>query len=315
MDLSWHNSADPDLLAALASVGAPMPMQQHPTYGRVLAALGRSVRVGVWRDAGAPVALAQVVARPGLALISRGPLWVGAMRGAAELLRSAATLRGVTISTPEQSVRGPGLIPLMTARHEAVWHLPGDAARLRAGLGPKWRNKLTRAERTGGALTIRVRATARADWLYAAEGAQRRARRYRALPPAFAAAWQAVAPGDVRLYAAWLNGEPVAGILILAHRPWASYHLAWSGATGRRLNAHRLLLWRAALDLQDDGYAALALGDVNTEDAPGLASFKIGTGAEVRPLGETMLVLPRITPRRSGSPVPSPRIPHPADGT
>lgn len=145
---------------------------------------------------------------------------------------------------------------------------------------------------------VRVSAKADAGWLYAAEGAQRLARRYRALPPGFAEVWRTAAPGSFLLYEARKGGQPVAGTLILRHWPWASYHLSWSGAEGRRHNAHRLLLWRAACDLQDDGFAALDLGDVNSGAAPGLADFKAGTGAEIRALGPTLLVLPRLTRRR-----------------
>ncbi len=314
MSLSWHNHTDPDLLRTFAEGGASMPMQQHPTYGSVLRRLGRSVRIALWRDAGAPIATAQVVSRPGLALLSRGPLWNGSPHAdAAQILRSAASLRGLTIATPERSLKGRGLIPLLTARHEAIWYLPGNAPALRAALEPKWRNKLTRAERMAKALTIRASSTADAAWLYAVEGAQRRLRSYTSLPHAFAELWRGVDPKAFRLYEARADGHPVAGIIILMHRPWASYHIAWSGDEGRRLNANRLLLWRAACDLQDDGYTALCLGDVNTEDAPGLASFKIGTGAEIRPLGDTLLVLP-ATRRRFRSLAPSSRIPRPTGG-
>jgi lipid II:glycine glycyltransferase (peptidoglycan interpeptide bridge formation enzyme) len=81
-------------------------------------------------------------------------------------------------------------------------------------------------------------------------------------------------------------------MLFLLHSPWASYHIGWSGAEGRRTNAHALLLWQAMLRLREEGFTTLDLGDVNTEDAPGLARFKIGTGALVAPLGATVLVPP-----------------------
>lgn len=296
MEFLCHDRPDPDLLSALAAAGVPMPMQQHPTYGAVLRRLGRDVRHGVWREAGAPIGTTLIARRCGLTLSSRGPLWLSPP-DVAGCLRDIAG-GALTIVTPERDVAGPGLIRLMTPRYQAIWHLGGDAKGLRAGLRANWRNKLTKAETMAGALDIRVSATADPSWLYNAEGAQRRARRYRALPPGFAEAWRAVAPGSVQLYEARKDGEPVAGILILRHRPWASYHIAWSGEEGRRHNAHRLLLWRAACDLQDDGFAALDLGDVNSEDAPGLADFKAGTGAEIRPLGHTLLVLPRLIRRR-----------------
>lgn len=294
MNLRWNDRLDPDLPAALAAAGAPMPMQQHPTYGAVLRRLGRGVCHAVWHRAGAPVGQALVARGRGLSLLSRGPLWLEPPLATAGCLRDIA--RAVTIATPEDAVAGPGLIPILAPRMQAVWHLPGDAARLRAGFRANWRNKLVRAE--AGGLDIRVSAAADARWLYAAEAAQRRKRGYRALPPAFVEVWRAATPGSVLLYEARKGDVPVAGILILRHWPWASYHIAWSGPEGRRCNAHRLLLWRAACDLQDDGFAALDLGHVDKKAAPGLADFKAGTGAEIRPLGPTLLVLPRLIRRR-----------------
>ncbi|MGL4280266.1 MAG: GNAT family N-acetyltransferase [Albidovulum sp.] len=296
MELFWQNHADPDMLVAFAATGVPMPMQQHPTYGAVLRRFGREVRYGHWREAGAPAGLALIARRPGLSLVSRGPLWLHP-EPAAPRLRDIAGA-ALTIATPESPVAGRGLIPIMAPRSQAIWHLPGDTAELRAGLRANWRNKLVQAEAAADGLDIRVSATANAEWLYAAEGAQRRARRYRALPPGFAEAWRAAAPGSFLLYEARKDGRPVAGMLILRHWPWASYHLSWSGAEGRQHNAHRLLLWRAACDLQDDGFAALDLGVVNRDEAPGLAAFKAGTGAEIRTLGPTLLVLPRLIRRR-----------------
>ena len=55
---------------------------------------------------------------------------------------------------------------------------------------------------------------------------------------------------------------------------------------------HRLLLLRAAEALGAEGVRWLDLGSVDSERAPGLARFKLGTGAELRPLGATCLVLP-----------------------
>ena len=49
---------------------------------------------------------------------------------------------------------------------------------------------------------------------------------------------------------------------------------------------------QAALALRDDGVRWLDLGTVDTDVAPGLAHFKLGTGAELRQLGATVWVLP-----------------------
>ena len=54
----------------------------------------------------------------------------------------------------------------------------------------------------------------------------------------------------------------------------------------------RSLLLRAAEALWAEGVRWLDLGSLDSERAPGLARFKLGTGAELRPLGATCLVLP-----------------------
>ena len=52
------------------------------------------------------------------------------------------------------------------------------------------------------------------------------------------------------------------------------------------------MLVRAAEALWVEGVRWLDLGSVDTERASGLARFKLGTGAELRRLGTTCLVLP-----------------------
>jgi hypothetical protein len=52
------------------------------------------------------------------------------------------------------------------------------------------------------------------------------------------------------------------------------------------------MLARAAEALAAEGLRWLDLGTVDTEAAPGLARFKLGTGARLRRLGATCLVLP-----------------------
>jgi Acetyltransferase (GNAT) domain len=270
----------------------PMPMQQHPTYGAALARLGCAVRRVTVIEAGLPIGTAQIVSRRfgpiRLSLLSRGPLWAvpPGPDFAARTLRSLVD--GVLVATPGVAVWGRGIVPLITPRHQAVWDLTPPPAALRAGLHQKWRNRLNRAE-AEGLILAEARDPA---WLLAAEAAQRRARGYRALPPAFVAAWQIADPAGIRLWEAWRGTERLAAVLVLIHRPWASYHIGWSGPLGRAAHAHNLLLWQAALALKAEGIAALDLGDVNTEDAPGLARFKIGTGARVAPLGPTCLALP-----------------------
>ena len=65
-------------------------------------------------------------------------------------------------------------------------------------------------------------------------------------------------------------------------------------AAGRAVSAHTLLLWQAADWLASKGHDRLDLGLINTEDAPGLARFKLGAGACARPLGGTWIWWPPL---------------------
>ena len=272
-----------------------MPLQQSWTYGEVLTRLGARVhRAGILASSGAG-GLAQVAERRlgplRLSLLSRGPLWQGepAPGEADAALRALGGAFRPLLATPERP--GPGL-PLLTARHRALLDLSADPAVLRARLDGKWRNRLVRAEAAGLSVGLGPPGTAAAERLLALDAAGQRARGWRALPARFTRAWLALDPGAALLAEARIGGERVAAMLFLLHAPWASYHVGWSGAAGRRANAHTLLLWRAMLHLRAAGIATLDLGDVDTEAAPGLARFKTGTGAAVAALGATVLLPP-----------------------
>lgn len=144
-------------------------------------------------------------------------------------------------------------------------------------------------------------------WLLQAEEAQARARRYRRLPASFTAAWVAANGDDsARLFVARLHGGIVAAMLFLLHGRAASYHIGWSGPEGRAGHAHNLLLWQASDWLAARGYACVDLGTLDTETTPGLARFKLGSGAQQVKLGATWLDAPgtglagRLARRGSG---------------
>lgn len=257
-----------------------LPLQQSVAYGLAAAACGARVFTA---DLG--LGQAQVVQRGRLRLISRGPDWQGgtlAQRRAA--LRRLACWPGVTVVTPEQDMRGFGLIPLVTPMHHAVWDLSGD---LRAGLAGNWRNHLAVAERDGVAVLRGDRKVLEA--LIAAEAAQRVTRGYQALSAGFT---RALPPGSLRLWQWRAGGQMQAAMAFVVAEGTASYHLAWGSDLARDRGVHRVMLMQAAVALRAEGVRWLDLGSVNTDDAMGLAQFKLGTGAALRRLGSTLLVLP-----------------------
>lgn len=259
------------------------PLQQSLAYGQAMRALGATVACVAVRDGGRTVALAQTLQRGGLQVILRGPVWL-AECDQRRVLRRLARWPGITVVTPENTVSGHGLVPVITSRHHALWDLSGDEGALRAGLHGKWRNRLLRAE----GVKIAQGNRQIMERLIAAEHQQRQARGYRGLPRAFLNAF----PDPLILH--WSpKGQLEAGMIFLRHGTWASYQLGWSSPVGRQAFAHGPMLWQAMLRLKARGVTMLDLGDISDAN-PGLARFKLGTGAQIRALGATCLVLPSL---------------------
>lgn len=260
-----------------------LPFTQTAAYGAAARAMGARV---MRADLGCGTAL--VVERCGARLISRGPVWTDGVaadhRGA---LRRFARHWGVTVATPEAGMAGFGLIPLVTPAHHAIWDIGLGPAMLRAGMAGKWRNRLVAAERSG----LRVQRGGDKDWtaLIAAEAGQRAARGYRALPPGFSVS---LPEGARRIWVWRQDGQVRAAMGFVVEGGTASYHLGWADAVARGAGAHGVMLWQAVLALRREGMRWIDLGLINDAAAPGLARFKRGTGAVVRPLGATVLVLP-----------------------
>lgn len=282
-------------------------MQQHPRYATALSAIGATVQRLAIHDANQMIGQTQIVTRRigplRLNWLPRGPLWAtstdsGHRSAALETLHAAC--RGLWLANPDSVtdanlLRALGYRALLTPQHVAELDLSQpENTRLAAQHG-KWRNRLRRAQDHAAIGAFQV--TSRAfdpvgdTEILQLEQAQRRARRYAALPESFTRAWAATSSDAARIYLAQHNGKTVAFMLMLHHKPIATYHIGWASPKARNLMAHHLLLFQAANDLSAQGFARLDLGIVDTHTAPGLARFKIGTGARVRPLGPTMIRL------------------------
>ena len=250
-----------------------LPFQQSTPYAAAAAASGARVR---WCELEGGRAL--VVERGRLRLVQRGP------QAGARALRRLARWPGLTIATPETALSGFGLIPLVTPMHQAIWDLGQD---LRAELSGKWRNRLTVAEKSG--IEAQPGDGSTLSRLLQEEALQRQARGYRSLPPQFT---QGLATADLRLWGWRKDGDWAAAMAFVVHGTSATYHLGWGSDAARQAGVHPVMLMTAALALQAEGVRWLDLGSVDTDRAPGLARFKLGTGARLRRLGATVLVLP-----------------------
>ena len=264
-----------------------VPLLQSAAAARALGAR----RVAV-RDGDRWLAQTLLLTRAGVTATLRGPLWhpgatatnqVTALRA---LRRAGLRLVEAEDDAAATALRAAGFRMVATPAHVAELDLAPDAAIRRARLSGKWRNSLTHAEASGLTLHHRL-PSGPDDPLLLAEAAQRRARRYRALPTGFAAAFPAAEVVEARQH-----GTPVAAMLFLRHGQAATYHIGHSTPAGRATDAHRLILWHMMGRLADAGVTRLDLGTIDTVTAPDLARFKLGTGATARPLGGSFLAIP-----------------------
>ena len=280
---------------------AQAPLQQCWGYGDAARSLGGGILRMELREGGKTIALAQGIRRRWLVpvtLITRGPVWIGTP-DPDRRSRAISTLRlglnGTVVLTPDtglpdDALRQAGLKCVMTPATVAMLPL---SAGLRDRMTGKWRNRLARAERAGLNVRVSHPTAEKLRWLLQHDAAQQKARRYRALPAAFTTAWLGQSPNSGFMVEALKSGETLAAMLFLRHGTSATYHIGWTSDRGRAVSAHNLTLWHAAAHLADTGAAVLDLGLVDTETAPGLARFKLGTGARSLSTGGTWICLRR----------------------
>ncbi|SLN17289.1 GNAT family N-acetyltransferase [Pseudooctadecabacter jejudonensis] len=252
----------------------PTPLQQSPEFLAALRAYGAFVA------SDAPVVLKRYLGRAHVTFASR-------VR--ADQLGSRPRIVNAETDTP-RAYRRLGYRQILTPAHVAEWDLTQPD--LRRAMSGKWRNRLVKGEAAG----LRIRHhiwDGRPHWVLTQGAAQARARKYRTYPSALLSRYAALSPGAAHLFEAYAKGHPVAGCLILTHGITATYQIAVSTPLGHHLQAPRVLLTHAAETLARSGITRLDLGlvDTDTDSGRGLARFKLGTGAQARPLGGTWLRL------------------------
>jgi hypothetical protein len=279
------------------------PLQQDWDYGLAVRWQGRPVLRLLAVDRENVCGALQLVGRRWLGFVEiwlalRGPVPLDAGdSGAAALL--AAIPRGIArlsfvapeiAAAPDNAARWQGRARVYTGHSCAILDLAaGDEAALRAGLHQKWRNRLAAAERGG----LRVESAAQGKWIdwvvqryedvHATKGFEGPSR-------AFVAQIAGLKAPRAALAVVALEGnEPVAGALFVRHGPDASYYVAATTDDGRKRKAANLVLWRGLLALKAAGVRKVDLGTIDTDRSPGLARFKLGTGATPRTLAGTYL--------------------------
>lgn len=186
-----------------------------------------------------------------------------------------------------------GLLPVMTPQTLAILDLEPDEPKRLEAMHGKWRNRLRAAQSGPLRLSVATFDPRVHDWLLDHESEQRRKKHYTALPHCFVRHYP---QAKTLIVTAHLGMAPVAAMLFLLHPPGATYHIGWSGPAGRSHNAHTLILWHASQLLRRKGVTQLDLGTLDTIHAPGLARFKLGSGAKPVIMGHTWVSLPGLSP-------------------
>ncbi len=285
-----------------APIPAPvLALQQHPFFASALATLGR-VPIHLPTPAQSPNAPPfwlwhrRWMGLP-LAMISRATFSPTVAAQLPDRLTRAGLANHLLILSPEAPsphLAALGAVPLMTPAHLAELDLtPTFDARL-AQQHPKWRNRLRHAQNAGLRVSRTNLPPDPSHWLLKAEAKQQSKRGYRGWPPTLSAAYALANKGQAKLFEAREGAEVIAALVILCHRPGATYQIGHTTPRGRALSAHNLLMWEAADWLARQGYARLDLGLIDWKHLPGLARFKLGCGAQARKLGGTWGWLPRL---------------------
>lgn len=297
--------SDADRARADAEALAPLP--QSALWARAAAMLGAGIRPLPHPLGGFAIERRLPVLGPA-AMISRGPRALTRARAAG--LRAALGARHLVIhaETPEDGtlLAEAGFRQIAAPRWIAEVTLSPNPADMGARLRQKFRNRLRHAMGAGLIVTRRPLPADPRHWILRAEAQDARRLGYRPLPPAMIAALAAARPGAGQLFTAYLAGQRVAAMLFLRHGRAATYQISWSRPEGRAVSAGTLLMWRAMLQLQAMGVDQIDLGAADPRQAPGLARFKRGTGARLRPLGGSWLdsaFLPRRRVATSHRPI------------
>lgn len=276
-------------------MSSPVAMPQSPQYQRALNHMGLTTD---WIG-GVLVQSRRVPVIGDLHLVSYGLCGFAGWAKARQRDFLSSCPKGPLFLNPSEPMSGSlsalGFIPLMTPAHVAQLRLR-STEKMRTRLNQKWRNRLNRALETGQTVINTRLIDAPDHWVFSAERAQQQAKGYRALPLGFAHAYAAANPDDAWIVTARKDGSDTAAFVILTHGQSATYHIGVSRPGARDLFSHHLLLWHVMTWLAGLGHRRLDLGVINTQDAPGLARFKLGTGATCHRLGGTWVRLRGLGP-------------------
>lgn len=298
------------------SAARPLPLQQHPLYGSALQDFGADVSGLVITGGGKTLMRCQLVKRRffGLFTVSmvfRGPEFRHGLSDSdkKELLtflrkQFSPWRRQFLLLMPEledaptarRLFSRSGFTRIMTGSSTVWVDLEPDETDLRKQLDGTWRNQLRKAEKQDMQIAVGGAKAKHYNWILEKEESQRRVRGYAAVPvgivPAYARAATEGVHADrsaVLSVTAHRKGSQIAGALFLLHGTGATYHIGWTGESGRVVNAQNRVIFEAMMALKARGIRWLDLGGLDTGPQAGIARFKLGLGHKPTTLAGTWI--------------------------
>ena len=267
----------------------PFALLQHAAFANALAACGARPQT---LDLPHPALVLQrrIAGVLPLAMLARVTLAPADFAALPDALRAAGLARRLLIISPDHPapwLGETGAVALMTPATTAELRLDQSPDAMRRAMHQKWRNRLRHGE-AAGIRVVRTPLPDRADHpLLVADAQQQRERGFRNWPAVLTLAYARANPKSAMLFTALSGSDSVAQMLFLRHGSGATYHIGHITDRGKTLSAHNLVLWRAMTWLAKNGHTRLDLGTLDTANNPGLAHFKLGSGARPRQLGGT----------------------------
>ena len=272
-----------------------LPLWQTEEWARTLRTLGRDASIEALGSCGQALVVQRQFGPFGtIRFTSRGPQWAeGATdQDKCEALK-AARFHVINLDQPDSKLmRRAGYWPLFKPKTIAWLKVQTDLDAQLSAAHPKWRNAVRQAMRLKPRISHDAFDQIRHGWLFTEDRKQQRQKGFKGQHPVLTRAFDQANPDHVTVSQMWQGETSIAAMIFLRHGASATYQTGWTSEAGRAANAHHLILMKASQKLARKGVSQIDLGLYMPQSAPGLARFKLRSGATLHPLGGTWIRRP-----------------------
>jgi len=283
----------------------PLPLWQTEEWAKTLRDLGRDAWIEPLHGVGQVLVVSRSLGPFGtLRFASRGPQWSAetSEEDRIEALREAR----LHVINPDQIdptvLRSAGYLPLFKPKQVARLSIAGSFDDQLSKARVKWRNAVRQGLKKKLWVSHDPFNADQHGWIFAEDRKQQKKKGFRSPHPVLTRCFAQTNSGQVMVSQMWQGSGVIAAMVFLRHGTSATYHIGWTSDAGRAARAHHVILMKATQELSKKGVSQIDLGFYDTTNAPGLAMFKRGSGADIQSLGGTWIRHP------FGRPAKGPRL-------